>query len=1018
MKLTFTLLIVLSSFIILAQGDGFSDQFITTGLGTTWKDPASWAPQFATDDPAFGTGDGIPDGDDEVIIAHDLNVDSNAQFGTLQIFNDAASADGAVQLFLFSGDTLTGQAGGGFTGDAFCVGSTNGSPRSGFMRIEGVFICSSYTITAAGTNGRGITQVRSGGVLDIEGDLTFSASISSRAQLTGQVGTGNRINVGGAISGTGRYFGGTGDQCVTNFNGTSAQVINTDSPLDITYSNITITNSAGVSLESDLVDANFNGVFKVGVGGVFNLGTDSISTNDSVVVEGTFNSNGFLDIDGPFVNTGTYTSAGGNINLTGDWSNDGTYTPLAGDTVTLDGGALQNFAGITTFSNLTISNTLGGAKDVDFVSGTVNVTQVLDINDCNVANTGASVVLLSDANGTAQMADIGTGNYTGNLTAQRRLDCATEGWRELTSPVIGTVLDDWESSGLFMSGFPGTDFESFTFVSVYTYDETLAAGVKNNGWIEGSNAATNTTGPTSGNRIYLDDAVSNIAVTGTPYTGTQSLAFTRTGIDNTNDGWNFIGNPYPCSVDWDLLDAADKTGLDEIYYIWNETQGAYASHETSGTDLNGGANLIASHQGFWVHASASGNLVWNESDKDVTDRTFIRNAHAASGKDLKVKITNANNSFSDEVALRIRTAGTNDYDEGLDYFKLYSLIPDEVAQLAFVSNDGKELSISSIPPSTRSVALKAFAGASALGMYTIEFENVLEFAPNACIRLEDLATGTFQDLRANPTYTYSTLALDEDSPRFMIHINVEYEATSVDASCALVADGMIDVTHSVLPSFDLSWSDANGTAIGSATSASSNYTITGLIAGDYHVAVTGSCATLEGPSSIISPPAVLADFSCCVSAEVGELISISNTSTGGVNFSWDMGDGTIYSDVDVIHTYGAPGVYTITLTADNNNLGACSDVKTYDVEITSSAAGVDNAAKGLITAYASEGRLTLLNESGVHISRVQLIDINGKLVLDQGVNTLSNAIVETPKQAQGIFILKVTTNAGDRKSVV
>ncbi|MDH5597379.1 MAG: PKD domain-containing protein, partial [Candidatus Peregrinibacteria bacterium] len=35
---------------------------------------------------------------------------------------------------------------------------------------------------------------------------------------------------------------------------------------------------------------------------------------------------------------------------------------------------------------------------------------------------------------------------------------------------------------------------------------------------------------------------------------------------------------------------------------------------------------------------------------------------------------------------------------------------------------------------------------------------------------------------------------------------------------------------------------------------------------------------------------------------------------GEADFEWDLGDGTVISGEEIVHTYGAPGSYTVTLT--------------------------------------------------------------------------------------------------------
>ncbi|GGG52357.1 PKD domain-containing protein [Bizionia arctica] len=78
-----------------------------------------------------------------------------------------------------------------------------------------------------------------------------------------------------------------------------------------------------------------------------------------------------------------------------------------------------------------------------------------------------------------------------------------------------------------------------------------------------------------------------------------------------------------------------------------------------------------------------------------------------------------------------------------------------------------------------------------------------------------------------------------------------------------------------------------------------------------------------GPITILEKPEVsfdVTDPEC-----VGENIQLNNTSSTGynqncttnANWFWDMGDGSTYSDFEPVHSYSAPGTYTISLYAEN-----------------------------------------------------------------------------------------------------
>jgi hypothetical protein len=73
------------------------------------------------------------------------------------------------------------------------------------------------------------------------------------------------------------------------------------------------------------------------------------------------------------------------------------------------------------------------------------------------------------------------------------------------------------------------------------------------------------------------------------------------------------------------------------------------------------------------------------------------------------------------------------------------------------------------------------------------------------------------------------------------------------------------------------------------------------------------CDTVDQVSFIATPS----------QSPVGQQISFSASASGGaapLSFSWDFGDGSSGSGAEVTHSYGAPGVYVVRLTADNSCL--------------------------------------------------------------------------------------------------
>lgn len=74
----------------------------------------------------------------------------------------------------------------------------------------------------------------------------------------------------------------------------------------------------------------------------------------------------------------------------------------------------------------------------------------------------------------------------------------------------------------------------------------------------------------------------------------------------------------------------------------------------------------------------------------------------------------------------------------------------------------------------------------------------------------------------------------------------------------------------------------------------------------------------------------IADFSFSIQDSV---LFCYNSSANAFNFSWSMGDGSLYTDTDVVHTYPIPGIYEVQLIASKCQL---QDTMTLVIEIGTS----------------------------------------------------------------------------------
>ncbi|MFN0034303.1 MAG: PKD domain-containing protein [Saprospiraceae bacterium] len=101
-----------------------------------------------------------------------------------------------------------------------------------------------------------------------------------------------------------------------------------------------------------------------------------------------------------------------------------------------------------------------------------------------------------------------------------------------------------------------------------------------------------------------------------------------------------------------------------------------------------------------------------------------------------------------------------------------------------------------------------------------------------------------------------------------------------------------------------------------AISAQQNPTVTWNTAGARNVVltITGAGGSNSVTKEVDIKPLPIANFSRTVS---GLVVTFTNSSSFATAYEWDFGDGFASNDVDPVHEYSEPGIYTVVLTAFN-----------------------------------------------------------------------------------------------------
>ncbi len=279
--------------------------------------------------------------------------------------------------------------------------------------------------------------------------------------------------------------------------------------------------------------------------------------------------------------------------------------------------------------------------------------------------------------------------YFGNTASGKvtvRMSMKSGRWYSISAPVSGLTASDY-----YMNGDPDVWMKQYNeTTSSYQYISDLSEQIGDaKGWM----IWVKDTGDVDQNEVFLN-------LMGEVRSGNVAPAntLTRSGSGDTY-GYNFIGNPYLSTIDWDA-DGWTKTNLYNAVYTYND--GNWASY-VNGTGTNRGSNLIAMNQGFFVQVedgANTGNLNMSLDIRYPYGDTLMKNRQR--NDDRLIKLVISSNGNSDETVIKLDENATEGYDSQLDAHKLFSFDPD-YPQIFSTANGN--MSINTLPLETGFVPL-------------------------------------------------------------------------------------------------------------------------------------------------------------------------------------------------------------------------------------------------------------------------------------------------------------------------
>jgi hypothetical protein len=172
-------------------------------------------------------------------------------------------------------------------------------------------------------------------------------------------------------------------------------------------------------------------------------------------------------------------------------------------------------------------------------------------------------------------------------------------------------------------------------------------------------------------------------------------------------------------------------------------------------------------QAFWVRtAGSTGGLQLNNDARMHSTQSFYKKAPETTIFRMYV----SRDSLKDELVVGFYASATDAFDpydsEKMfstenDYPQTYTLIQDTIVTTI---NGEPELLVNEV----RTVPVGFKTNVAGIFMYTAT--NLSDFDPAVSVFLEDAQTGTFQDLRQNNSYSF-TSGITNDAGRFKLHFS-------------------------------------------------------------------------------------------------------------------------------------------------------------------------------------------------------------------------------------------------------
>lgn len=333
------------------------------------------------------------------------------------------------------------------------------------------------------------------------------------------------------------------------------------------------------------------------------------------------------------------------------------------------------------------------------------------------------------------------------------------------------------------------------------------------------------------------------------------------GVNWSGDNWNMLGNPYPSALNINPNDPKSFTSVNasaisgDVYFWVDDNSGGTGYNQSSdyavfngtgGVAANGSGvpnGYVASGQGFWVIATATKNVTFNNAMRanKNNNKFFKSEGHPKIWLDL----TNTKNQIN-QILIGLIDQSSRGYDMGFDAPKA-----EGNTTIAFASVAKKErYSIQAVPSVQQddSTGIELYVNAGFVGVHHISLSNTENLGDDHELYILDKENGKVHNLKNGP-YSFYVAQAGDFKERFYLQINRKPTVLNtnvvervVENKILVSRDGddiMIDGTDALLDFENVSIYDMQGKKLREFENLSmkANWNVAGVASGVYNIVI-------------------------------------------------------------------------------------------------------------------------------------------------------------------------------------